>query len=97
FAANNFIAMGVQKALAERGLRVPEDVSLVTFDDDNPYDHDPFLTTALQAPYRLGQEAANLLLSQLHSQDDEPHTPQSIVLPVEIAIRRSTTPPKNAP
>lgn len=96
FAANNFIAMGVQKALAERGLKVPEDVSLVTFDDDNPYDHNPFLTTALQDPYRLGQEAANLLLWQLQH-DDAPQQAESVVLPVEIAIRRSTAPPKNAP
>lgn len=92
FAANNFIAMGVQKALAERGLQVPADISLVTFDDDNPYDHNPFLTTALQDPYRIGQEAANLLLWQLQN-NDEPYTPEALVLPVEIAIRHSTAPP----
>lgn len=93
FAANNFIANGVQKAAYDSGLRIPEDLSLVTFDDLPFYSYPrPFLTSAIQNPYRLGQEAAKLLVQQIQS--DDPARPQDIVLPVELIIRDSTAPPR---
>lgn len=93
FAANNFIANGVQKAVYDSGLRIPEDLSLVTFDDLPFYSYPPpFLTSAIQNPYRLGQEAANLLVQQIQS--DDPERPQDIVLPVDLIIRESTAPPR---
>lgn len=95
FAANNFIANGVQKAAYDSGLRIPEDLSLVTFDDLPFYSYPrPFLTSAIQNPYRLGQEAAKLLVQQIQSED--PERPQDIVLPVDLIIRESTAPPRQS-
>ncbi len=91
FAANNFIAIGALQALREAGLRVPDDVSLVSFDDIPPaFVIEPFLTVVCQPAYEMGQAATQLLLSRLSG--EAPEEPQEIVLPVEVIIRRSCCP-----
>jgi len=88
FAANNFIALGALRAVREAGLRVPEDVSLVCFDDTPIWaDPDPFLTVAAQPAYLMGQRATELLLARLSGQ--VPPEPREVILPVEIVVRRS--------
>ena len=94
FAGNNFIAVGALRALREAGLQVPEDVSLVAYDDLPPnFLVEPFLTVAAQRAYEMGQVATQLLLTRLAEQ--EPGQPQEIVLPTELIIRRSCGNPKN--
>src|SRR5579871_146437 len=62
-AANDLMALGALQALRERGLRVPQDVSLVGFDDVHEARFAaPPLTTVRQDPRRLGIEAARLSL-----------------------------------
>lgn len=92
FAANNFIAFGAIRALREVGLRVPDDMSLVCF-DDLPEDWliDPFLTVVDQAAYEMGRQAAELLLERLATGGRTKR--RSIILPVEFKVRRSTAPP----
>lgn len=94
FAGNNFIATGVLKALDEHGLRVPEDMSVVSF-DDLPYGfyRKPFITVAVQEPYALGYEAANLLIQRVNGDSSLPL--QEIIYPVELIIRDSCAPPAN--
>jgi LacI family transcriptional regulator len=94
FAGNNFIATGILKALDEHGLRVPEDMSVVSF-DDLPYGfyRKPFMTVAVQAPYTLGYEAAQLLIQRVNGSTTLPR--QEIILPVELIIRDSCAPPSN--
>ncbi len=90
--ANNFIAIGAYRALRDSGLRVPDDVSLVGF--DNLPEHmllDPFLTVAAQPAYEMGTRAAQLLLDRLQGRG--PSEPQDIQLPNEIVVRRSSAPP----
>lgn len=89
FAANNFIAYGVQQALEERGLQVPEDISLVTFDDVpfHPFPK-PYLTTAAQNPYEVGRKAAELLVQQIKA--GELLQMENVMLPVDLIIRNST-------
>ena len=90
-AANNFIAFGAYRALREASLRVPEDMTLVTFDDlPTPLVMEPFLTVAAQPAYEMGQKATQLLLARLT--DDEPAEPQEIVLPIELIVRSSSRP-----
>ncbi len=91
FAANNFIAMGIMRALMERNLQVPKDVSIVSF-DELPYDmiSDRFFTVVVQDPYLLGKRAAEVLIKQIMG---EPVQETEIVLPVELIIRSSTAPP----
>ncbi len=89
FAANNFIAIGALRALDEIGLRVPEDIALVCFDDVPLWlQINPFLTMASQRAYLMGQRATELLLERLASHN--PTDPREIVLPVDIVIRKSS-------
>jgi LacI family transcriptional regulator len=95
FACNNFIAIGVMRALRDAGVRVPEDMSVVAFDDlPQAITIDPFFTVASQPAYEMGTRATELLLSRLANEG--PAEPQDIVLPVEIIVRKSSgKPPEN--
>jgi hypothetical protein len=80
--------MGVIDALEKRGLRVPQDIALVSFDDlPNASRLFPFLTVVAQPVYDMGVNAAQLLLSQLTS--EVPLRPRHVVLPVRLVIRHS--------
>ncbi len=86
FVANNQMTLGTLYALKERGLRCPDDISLISFDD-----HDwaplfsPPLTVVRQPTRQLGRTAASLLLHLINRQEVEPLVP----LPVEFIIRES--------
>jgi LacI family transcriptional regulator len=92
FAGNNFIAFGAIRAIRDIGLLVPEDVSLVCFDDvPDEWAIDPFMTCIVQDAYSMGRRAAELLLTRLTS--DRPTKPRSIILPIKLVVRRSSAPP----
>lgn len=92
FAGNNFIAFGAYRAIRDAGLRVPEDVALVAFDDLPPsFTVDPFLTVVAQPAYEMGQRATQILLDRLLSQRDTPC--QEIILPYKVIVRRSSGDP----
>ena len=89
FAANNFIAIGALKALQDYGLKVPEDLALVAFDDlPQALVAFPFLTVVVQPAYKMAQEATKLLLTRLN--DDTRREYQEIVLPTELIVRQSS-------
>ena len=90
FAANNFIANGVLKAVWEHGLRVPEDISVVCFDELPPsvVSH-PFFTAIAQPAYELGHEAAKLLIAQI-SGNIPADSCQEIILPTELIVRETS-------
>jgi LacI family transcriptional regulator len=96
FAANNFIAFGAIRALREMGLRVPDDMSVVAFDDlPVEWISEPFLTVAAQPAYEIGRRAATLLLDRIAG--DPNATGESVMLPFELIIRRSSAAPRAAP
>jgi LacI family transcriptional regulator len=69
FCCNDEVAFGVRLALARHGLRVPEDISLVGFDDHHLSAFMmPPLTTVRQPAYELGYEAAKALIGILEDQ-----------------------------
>ncbi len=88
FAGNNAIAVGAIEAILKRGLRIPQDIALVTFDDlANASRLFPFLTVAVQPVYEIGANAAQLLLSRL---DAETYLqPRHVVLPARLIVRHS--------
>ena len=89
FAGNNFIAIGALKALHDAGVAVPEEMSVVGFDDlPAAIVVDPFLTVAVQPAYEMGNLATRRLLERLDGQISDGI--QEIVLPVSIIERRST-------
>lgn len=89
---NDHMALGVLSALADRGLRVPEDVSLVGFDDvaEAPY-YIPALTSVKQDFVQLGMTALHSLL-RLINDPEVPLTP--IALQPTLVVRRSAAPPR---
>jgi DNA-binding LacI/PurR family transcriptional regulator len=88
FAANDHIALGVLWALHEAGRRVPEDVSVIGFDDipESAY-FTPPLTTIRQDFTALGRRSVNLLLEQIEG--SAPAVPAQVVMPTELVLRRS--------
>ncbi len=87
FAANDSMALAALRALKEQGLRVPEDVALVGYDDiPAAAAADPPLTTVRQPIRRLGEVAAQTLLALI---DDPSGAQRRIVLPTELVVRAS--------
>lgn len=87
FVANDQMAYGVRLALYRRGLRVPEDISLVGFDDlPGSTFTTPPLTTIRQPTHEMGLAAAECVLKMLRG--GEPWLPP---LGLELVIRESTT------
>jgi LacI family transcriptional regulator len=94
FGANNFILIGIIKALNELNISVPEDVSVVGFDDlPESMLVTPFLTVASQPAYEMGQLATNLLLKRISG--DLSNNYQEHVLPAQIVERKSTAPKRS--
>jgi LacI family transcriptional regulator len=89
FASNNFIAIGALKALRDAQVSVPDEMSVVGFDDlPLAIVVDPFLTVADQPAYEMGRLATQRLLEHLDGEViDEV---QETILPVSIIERRST-------
>ncbi len=93
FAASDALAIGAYRALAEAGLRVPDDMSVVGFDniEASAYTTPP-LTTVHQPFSELGQEAFSLLLNML---DGSNFSQSNILLPANIVYRGSTEVPRD--
>jgi LacI family transcriptional regulator len=90
-AANDLLALGCYDVLAERGLRCPQDISVVGFNDMPFADRfDPPLTTVRIPHCEIGSAAADLLLERLGEAADD--APQIRLTPT-FAARGSTAPP----
>ena len=86
---NDLVAMGVLRAIAEAGLEVPEDISVVGCDDVQIANYLSVPLTTVRAPRRkMGRRAADLLLQQI--EDDETKEPEHVVLESELVVREST-------
>ena len=87
FVANNLMAMGALRAISDAGLRVPDDIALVLF-DDIPWGArvNPPLTAVVQPTYDLGVSAARILLDRIL----EPHRPvRRVALQTTLIVRAS--------
>lgn len=92
FAASDAMAMGAMKAIREAGLRIPDDVSVIGFDDHEFASYTtPPLTTVRQPIYRLGFTATTTLVEILEGKVE---TPQHLVLPTELILRNTCAPPQ---
>ncbi|MBO1753434.1 LacI family DNA-binding transcriptional regulator [Actinotalea sp. BY-33] len=88
FAANDQLALGLLRAFAERGLRVPEDVSVVGFDDvDGSANFYPPLTTVRQEFRTLGTRCLEVLLAAI-----EGETPSRQRIEPRLVVRASSGP-----
>lgn len=96
FAANDHLALGIMKALRQAGLSVPEDVSVVGFDDIPEAGYvSPPLTTVRPDFEAVAEQAVRLLLAQL----DDPSPgglPRVAPIPPRLVERESVAPPGRA-
>jgi LacI family transcriptional regulator len=88
FAANDLTALEAMRVAAERGLRVPDDLSVVGFDDiPEASSNNPQLTTVRQPLAEMGAAAVGVLLGMLRGED-----PAHIRMHAELVVRSSTAP-----
>ncbi|MEO8727269.1 MAG: LacI family DNA-binding transcriptional regulator [Acidobacteriaceae bacterium] len=89
FAYNDISAIGAIRALADQGIRVPHDISVVGFDDiDAAEFHTPSLTTVRQPLFKMGEIAAQTLLERLGSANRD--YVRTIAIEPELVVREST-------
>jgi LacI family transcriptional regulator len=89
FCANDLVALGVLQALTAHGLRVPDDVALVGYDDiEFAAGAAVPLSSVRQPREQLGRTAAQLLLEE--STDGEHHEHRHVVFQPELAVRQSS-------
>lgn len=96
-AANDFVAMGIIEFFQQRGMKIPEDLSVTGFDDAFEMQadgHYPLrfegITTVDQPKRDLGRAAGRLMLQRISTPDAAPNT---LILPTRLRIRDTTAPP----
>ncbi|HZU01117.1 MAG TPA: substrate-binding domain-containing protein, partial [Ktedonobacteraceae bacterium] len=86
-AGSDFMAIGILRALTEHGLRVPDDVSLVGFDDVEFSQYTtPPLTTVRQDRVAMGCGAVQRLIAMIEGTGEV----SPLVLPTQLIVRKST-------
>lgn len=92
FCANDSVAIGAMEALAEAGLKVPEDVSVAGFDDSLAARISvPQLTSVRQPLRAMGARAVEVLLARIEHRVS--HDAPPVVFPVDLVPRASSRPP----
>ncbi|WP_285725609.1 LacI family DNA-binding transcriptional regulator [Psychromicrobium xiongbiense] len=89
--ASDEMALGVMYEAQRRGIRIPEDLSVVGI-DDHEFAGPAGLTTVRQDPVAQGRTAAAMLLSELHGVTD---AIQTVAAPYSLVVRESTAPPSS--
>ncbi len=87
FIASDLMAYGAMAALTEAGVRIPDDIAIVGFDDlEASAFTSPPLTTVRQPAFDMGSQAAEILIDWIEGRTS---SPQRLTLPTELIIRRS--------
>ncbi|MBE6583894.1 MAG: LacI family transcriptional regulator [Ruminococcaceae bacterium] len=92
FCFSDYVTCGVYTALAEYGLSVPDDISVVGY-DNNEYSGmiSPALTTVDLLPYDIGKHAARLMLDILQSEQTQADdNPTKVIISPKLVVRSST-------
>jgi LacI family transcriptional regulator len=90
-AASDVMAIGAMRAIQEAGLRIPEDIAVIGFDDIPLATRStPPLTTVRQPIQRMGAVAAETLIDMIAHPEDQP---RRVILASELVIRSSCAPP----
>ncbi len=92
-AGNDFLALGIIQKIREKGLRVPEDIAVIGFDDiPNAAWPEIELSTIRQPKIQMGESAVELLLEQIKDKKDKNHEsagPVRIILDPELILRKT--------
>jgi len=92
FTTNVDMSMGALIAIKEMGLRIPDDISIICFDDsDWASILEPSITVIRQPVYQLGSTAAEMLIKKIEDEEKESdHKPTIVTLKTQLIIRNST-------
>jgi LacI family transcriptional regulator, galactose operon repressor len=95
FATNDIVAVGAWRTLLEAGVRVPQDISIIGFDDiELGRFLIPPLTTVAQPSREIGEKAVELLLQRINEKERfENQDPTSVIIPPTLQVRGSTAAP----
>lgn len=91
YAHSDEVALGAIRTIRRAGLDIPRDISVIGI-DDHPLAVLTDLTTIRQPAYQQGIRAAEMLIALLRG---DPGTDESVTLPTELVVRRSTAPPRH--
>lgn len=91
FAANDLMAIGAMKAISERGLHIPDDISVIGYDDiDMASLMTPALTTVKQPKYEMGQCSVNILIDLIeNNKSKKDYEPSVQLIKTQIIERQS--------
>lgn len=94
FIANNLMTVGALGAIKDAGLSIPNDISVLGFDDMNWYSiNQPSLTAIDQPAFEIGQTAAKRVVMRLRNKKQP--SPEIIELDARLIVRDSTAPPRS--
>lgn len=92
FACNDLMAIGAINAAIRQGCQVPQQLSVIGFDDIRMAAYtNPLLTTVAQPKYEMGSIATAMLLERIHTQE---MAPRQRLLDTQLVVRESTAPPR---
>lgn len=96
FTDSDLVAIGIMESLRQAGFDVPQDMSIIGY-DDNPFAAlTPFSLTSVRTPRRLmGELAGRLVKEAIHA--GGPAAPREVMLPVELVTRDSVARPRRQP
>ncbi len=90
FASSDLIAIGVIEALKESGKKIPEDIAVVGFDDNEMAKYmDPKLTTVEKPLHKMGVVGARLLFDIIENVDEDELLEREIILQSKLKVRKS--------
>lgn len=96
FAGSDSLALGASRALYAARVHVPDELSLISYDDTLAAQLYPPLTSVAQPFAALAERAVALLSAQIEQADGSPYPPEQVVLPTQLNLRQSTAPPMGA-
>ena len=96
FAASDHIAIGAMRALQENGYKIPEDISVMGFDNTELSGYtNPPLTTVNAPVYAMGIYGIRFILNMMKSKSTDYFSPMRVYLPCPIKVRNSCAKPKS--
>ena len=96
FAASDPIAIGAMRALYQKGYRIPEDISVMGFDNTELSGYtNPPLTTVNAPVYAMGIYGIRFILNLMKPKSTDYYSPMRVYLPCPIKVRNSCTKPKS--
>lgn len=88
FATSNLISLGALRAISEEGFKIPDDISMISFDDQAYSDYlSTPMTTVVQQKEEIGNIASKLLIDQIES--DNSFNTKGVTLTTRLIIRKS--------